>query len=56
MDHPGFPYIPDGAWHPHAVQPVTADFLPADGDEALKESAQELFTGLMNQFGLDPQL
>ncbi|RMB83724.1 helix-turn-helix domain-containing protein [Streptomyces shenzhenensis] len=56
MDHPGFPSVPDDAWHPHAVQPVTTGLLPADGDEALKENAQELFTDLMNQFGLDPQM
>jgi hypothetical protein len=53
MDHPGFTSVPDGARYPHAVQPVTASLLPADEDETLKESAQELFTDLTNQFGLD---
>lgn len=56
QDFPGFTDIPDHARRPHKVQPVTTTFLSADGDEALKESAQELFTDLMNQFGLDPQL
>ncbi|MGY0055009.1 nSTAND1 domain-containing NTPase [Streptomyces sp. LZ34] len=56
VDFPGFTDVPDHARHPHKIQPVTTTLLPADGDQALKESAQELFTDLMNQFGLDPQL
>lgn len=56
MDPYGFTDIPDHARHPHTIQPVTATLLPADADQALKDSAQELFTDLMNQFGLDPQL
>lgn len=53
VDHPGFTSVPDGARYPHTIQPVTASLLPADTDEALQNSAQELFTDLTNQFGLD---
>ncbi|MFF0386941.1 helix-turn-helix domain-containing protein [Streptomyces sp. NPDC004286] len=53
MDHPGFNYVPDGARYPHAIQPVTTSLLPADGDDIQNEGAQELFTDLTNQFGLD---
>ncbi|ATW46663.1 hypothetical protein [Streptomyces peucetius] len=56
VDPFGFTDIPDYARHPHTIQPVTATLLPVDSDQALKDSAQELFTDLMNQFGLDPQL
>lgn len=53
VDHPGFTSVPDGARYPHTIQPVTASLLPTDTDEALQGSAQELFTDLTNQFGLD---
>lgn len=53
VDHPGFTSVPDGARYPHTIQLVTASLLPADTDEALQDSAQELFTDLTNQFGLD---
>ncbi|MFI9729522.1 hypothetical protein [Streptomyces sp. NPDC052092] len=53
VDHPGFASVPDGARYPHTIQLVTASLLPADTDEALQDSAQELFTDLTNQFGLD---
>ncbi|MFD4413492.1 helix-turn-helix domain-containing protein [Streptomyces sp. NPDC058476] len=56
LDHPGFTSVPDRARYPHTVQPVTASLLPAAEDEMLKESAQELFTDLTNQFGLDAQM
>ncbi|MFG3007408.1 AlbA family DNA-binding domain-containing protein [Streptomyces calvus] len=52
-DHPGFTSVPDGARYPHTIQPVTASLLPTDTDEALQDTAQELFTDLTNQFGLD---
>lgn len=53
VDGPGFTSVPDGARYPHTIQPVTASLLPTDTDEALQDSAQELFTDLTNQFGLD---
>ncbi|MEW2570160.1 ATP-binding protein [Streptomyces sp. NPDC047070] len=53
LDHPGFTSVPDRARYPHTIQLVTAGLLPADTDEALQDSAQELFTDLTNQFGLD---
>ncbi|MEU1081593.1 hypothetical protein ABZ368_15335 [Streptomyces sp. NPDC005908] len=53
VDHPGFTSVPDGARYPHTIQLVTDSLLPADTDEALQDSAQELFTDLTNQFGLD---
>ncbi|XKK60591.1 hypothetical protein HFP71_33170 [Streptomyces sp. ARC32] len=53
VDHPGFTSVPDGARYPHTVQPVTTSLLPADTDEALQNSAQELFTDPTNQFGLE---
>jgi hypothetical protein len=52
----GFTDVPNHARHPHRIQPVTATLTPLDEDEALQETAQELFTDVMNQFGLDPQL
>ncbi|MFE4960748.1 helix-turn-helix domain-containing protein [Streptomyces sp. NPDC056653] len=51
-----FTSVPDYARHPHRIQPVTTTLTPVDGDEVLGEAAQELFTDLMTQFGLDPQL
>ncbi|MEU6323438.1 hypothetical protein [Streptomyces sp. NPDC047009] len=55
-DPAGFTDIPDYARHPHRVQPVTAVLTPADTDAVLLRTTQELFTDLMNQFGLDPQM
>ncbi|MFE9400111.1 hypothetical protein [Streptomyces flavidovirens] len=43
---PGTPDDPARGWHSH----------PTDEDDALRETAQDLFTDLMTQFGLDPQL
>ncbi len=52
----GFTDVPDHARHPLRIQPVTATLTPLDEVEALQETAQNLFTDVMNQFGLDPQL
>jgi hypothetical protein len=52
----GFTDVPGHARHPRRIQSVTATLTPLDETEALKETAQELFTDVMNQFGLDPQL
>ncbi|AIR96037.1 hypothetical protein [Streptomyces glaucescens] len=52
----GFTDAPNHARHPRRIQPVTAVLTPLDEAEALAETAQELFTDVMNQFGLDPQL
>jgi hypothetical protein len=52
----GFTDVPGHARHPRRIQPVTATLTPLDEAEALQETAQELFTDVMNQFGLDPQL
>ncbi|WP_318205872.1 hypothetical protein [Streptomyces sp. SCL15-4] len=52
----GFTDVPGHARHPRRIQPVTATLTPLDEVEALQETAQELFTDVMNQFGLDPQL
>ncbi|GGT02698.1 hypothetical protein GCM10010206_76650 [Streptomyces cinerochromogenes] len=52
----GFTDVPAHARHPRRIQPVTATLTPLDEAEALKETAQDLFTDVMNQFGLDPQL
>ncbi|MEW2621295.1 hypothetical protein [Streptomyces sp. NPDC048106] len=51
-----FTNVPDHARHPRRIQPVTATLTPLDEGGALEETAQELFTDVMNQFGLDPQL
>ncbi|MBG7696624.1 hypothetical protein HCJ76_00540 [Streptomyces sp. MC1] len=48
----GFTDVPD---HARRIQPVTATLTPLDEAEALHESAQELFTDVITQFGLDPQ-
>jgi hypothetical protein len=56
VDSLGFTEVPGHAHRPHTIQPVTTTVLPTAADQALQESAQELFTDLMNQFGLDPQL
>ncbi|MFJ9743424.1 hypothetical protein [Streptomyces sp. NPDC101166] len=45
-----------GRLPPGTIQPVTATLTPLDEAEALAETAQEMFTDVMNQFGLDPQL
>ncbi|MCX4538976.1 ATP-binding protein (plasmid) [Streptomyces sp. NBC_00841] len=55
-EYGGFMSIPDYARRPHRIQPVAATLTPVGKDEALGEAAQELFTDLMTQFGLDPQL
>ncbi|WP_445283699.1 hypothetical protein [Streptomyces sp. DSM 118148] len=52
----GFTDVPGHARHPRRIQPVTATLTPVDEAEALAETAQELFTDVMNQFGLNPQL
>lgn len=52
----GFSDVPVHARHPRRIQPVTAALTPLDEAETLAETAQELFTDVMNQFGLDPQL
>ncbi|MGI5372577.1 hypothetical protein [Streptomyces iakyrus] len=51
----GFTDVPNHARHPRRIQPVTATLTPLDEAEALAGTAQELFTDVMNQFGLDPQ-
>ncbi|WLQ31926.1 hypothetical protein P8A18_00065 [Streptomyces castrisilvae] len=48
--------IPAYARRPHRIQPVTAVLPPTSSDTALDEATHDLFTDLMNQFGLDPQL
>ncbi|MET7551233.1 hypothetical protein ABZS95_33880 [Streptomyces sp. NPDC005479] len=48
--------IPDYARRPHRILPDTTTLTPVGGNEAVTEAAQELFTDLMSQFGLDPQL
>lgn len=55
-EHGGFTDIPAYARRPHRIQPVIGTLTPTDGDEGLREAAQDLFTDLMTQFGLDPQL
>jgi len=55
-DFGGFTDVPNHARHPRRIQPVAATLTPFDKAEALHETAQELFTDVMNQFGLDPQL
>ncbi|MFI2764754.1 helix-turn-helix domain-containing protein [Streptomyces echinatus] len=55
-DSAGFTDVPDHARRPRRIQPVTATLTPLDEAEALQETAQELFTDVMNQFGLDPRL
>ncbi|MEU6118259.1 ATP-binding protein [Streptomyces sp. NPDC047117] len=52
----GFKEIPDRARYPHRVQTVSALLRPIDTEDVLRSTAQEVFTDLMNQFGLDPQL
>ncbi|GHA71903.1 hypothetical protein GCM10010372_83540 [Streptomyces tauricus] len=52
-EHGGaFRDIPDRARRPRRIQTVTTSVNPADEDDLLQESAQELFTDLMHQFGL----
>ncbi|MCX4791821.1 hypothetical protein OG369_38845 [Streptomyces sp. NBC_01221] len=51
-----FMSVPDHARRPHRIQPDTTSLSPPGGHTALHEAAQDLFTDLMNQFGLDPQL
>ncbi|MFG3304893.1 hypothetical protein [Streptomyces wuyuanensis] len=52
----GYKDTPDHARRPRRIQPVTALVTPADTDDVLRESAQETFTDLMNQFGLTAHL
>ncbi|MEV0695488.1 ATP-binding protein [Streptomyces sp. NPDC050388] len=54
-DH-AFTQTPDHARRLRRIRPATGTLTPADDAEALQENAQELFTDLMNQFGLDPQM
>ncbi|MGW1364998.1 AlbA family DNA-binding domain-containing protein [Streptomyces chartreusis] len=55
-EHGAFQHIPDRARRPRRIQTVTALVSPADEDELLRENAQELFTDLMNQFGITGHL
>ncbi|MFD7676164.1 AlbA family DNA-binding domain-containing protein [Streptomyces anulatus] len=50
-----FPEIAHDARRPLRIQSVTTSLPPSGGDTARDEAAHELFTDLMNQFGLDPQ-
>ncbi|MFB8027251.1 MULTISPECIES: helix-turn-helix domain-containing protein [unclassified Streptomyces] len=47
--------IPGHARRPHRIQPVIAVLPPTSSDTVLDEATHDLFTDLMNQFGLDPQ-
>ncbi|MFF8975095.1 hypothetical protein [Streptomyces sp. NPDC014995] len=38
------------------IQPVAATVTSSADDDLLRASAQEVFTDLMNQFGLTPHL
>ncbi|WP_369032766.1 AlbA family DNA-binding domain-containing protein [Streptomyces adonidis] len=56
-EHGGaFRVIPDRARRPRRIQTVTALVNPADEDDLLRESAQELLTDLMHQFGITAHL
>ncbi|WP_167455461.1 AlbA family DNA-binding domain-containing protein [Streptomyces tirandamycinicus] len=55
-EYASFKTIPDHARRPRRIQPVTALVTLADTDDVLRESAQESFTDLMNQFGLTARL
>ncbi|MFJ3106512.1 helix-turn-helix domain-containing protein [Streptomyces sp. NPDC086835] len=56
IEYGGFTDIPAYARRPHLIQPVVGTLIPTGGDDALRETAQDLFTDLMTQFGLDPQM
>ncbi|NEA66774.1 hypothetical protein [Streptomyces sp. SID12488] len=51
-----FREIPDRARRPRRIQTVTALVNPADEDDLLRASAQELLTDLMHQFGITAHL
>ena len=51
-----FRSVPDRARRPRRIQTVTALVSPADEDDLLRASAQELLTDLMNQFGITGRL
>ncbi|MFC8350797.1 helix-turn-helix domain-containing protein [Streptomyces sp. NPDC057280] len=56
-EHGGaFRDIPDRARRPRRIQTVTAVVNPADEDNLLRASAQELLTDLMHQFGITAHL
>ncbi|MBY8864520.1 hypothetical protein [Streptomyces sennicomposti] len=55
-EYGGYRSIPDHARRPRRIQSVTATMTPTDDDDRLRASAQEVFTDLMNQFGLTPRL
>ncbi len=50
-----FSDIPDWARRPTRIQPVTTSLSPSGGGPVRDEATHEIFTDLMNQFGLDPQ-
>ncbi|MEV0936376.1 ATP-binding protein [Streptomyces phaeochromogenes] len=56
-EHGGaFRHVPDRVRRPRRIQTVTASVGPADDDDRLGASAQELFTDLMHQFGITGHL
>lgn len=55
-EYGGFRAVPDQARRPRRIQPVTALVSPADEDDLLRETAQEMFTDLMHQFGITAYL
>jgi hypothetical protein len=55
-EYGGFRRVPDHARRPRRIQPVAATVTPAADEDLLRTSAQEVFTDLMNQFGLTPRL
>ncbi|MEV5355771.1 ATP-binding protein [Streptomyces sp. NPDC052693] len=55
-EYGAFRTIPDYARRPRRIQPVTTLINPADDDDRLRASAQESFTDLIHQFGINAPL
>jgi hypothetical protein len=51
-EYGAFRTIPDHARRPRRIQSVTTLITPADEDDHLRASAQEILTDLMHQFGI----
>ncbi|MFJ5157063.1 hypothetical protein ACIQCF_37130 [Streptomyces sp. NPDC088353] len=55
-DYGGLRSVPDHARRPRRIQPVTALVHPADEDDLLGLSAQEILTDLVSRFGITARL
>jgi hypothetical protein len=56
IENMGFREVPTTARRPVALQPAAAELSPTSDDATLRDAAQALSSGLLNQFGIELSL